>query len=281
MSGFSAQWLALREPVDHRARNEAVREAALEMFDGRDEAHLVDLGCGSGSNLRAMAAFLPRIQEWRLIDHDAELLTAARTALSLWADRHETEADGALRLEKDGKTLFVIFEEADLARELDRVLSGRIDLVTSAAFFDLVAAPWIKTFCAALIARRLPLYTVLTYDGVEIWRPEHPADAAMLAAFHAHQASDKGFGPAAGPAAVACLSQAFGVVEWEIQIGQSAWILDTKDEALIAMLAAGSAGAVAETKKVPAADIASWLASRRKATACVIGHEDFFARPTT
>ena len=145
----------------------------------------------------------------------------------------------------------------------------------------LPVAPWIKTFCAALIARNLPLYTVLTYDGVEIWRPEHKADAAMLAAFHAHQASDKGFGPAAGPNAVAALSEAFGAAEWEIQVGQSAWMLDKKDSALVAMLAEGSAGAVAETRKVPAADIASWLASRRKASACVIGHEDFFARPTS
>ena len=281
MSGFSAEWLALREPVDHRARNEAVREAALEMFDGRNEASLVDLGCGSGSNLRALASFLPRIQTWRLVDYDPKLLAAARAALTEWADSVETEDDGALRLEKAGKTIFVYFDEADLAKDLDRVLSGEIHLVTAAAFFDLVAAPWIKTFCDALIARHLPLYTVLTYDGVEIWRPEHAADAAMLAAFHAHQSTDKGFGPAAGPNAIACLSQAFRGAEWDVQIGQSAWLLDARDAALIAMLADGSAGAVAETKTVPAADIASWLASRRKAAACVIGHEDFFARPTS
>ncbi len=281
MSGFSAEWLALREPVDHRARNPAVEETALEMFDGREIANILDLGCGSGSNLRALAPRLPKIQSWRLVDHDPALLAAARAALSAWAETAETEADGALRLEKDGKTIFVDFEEADLARDLDRALSGEIDLVTAAAFFDLAAATWIACFCAALVERELPLYTVLTYDGVEVWRPPHPADEAMLAAFHAHQATDKGFGPAAGPGAMSCLIEAFEKAGWEIQIGQSAWMLGAADSALIAMLAEGSAGAVAETGRVPAADVASWLAARRGASACAIGHEDFFARPTT
>ena len=245
----------------------------------RSQAHIVDLGCGSGSNLRALAPHLPKIQEWTLVDYDPKLLAAAREALSKWADHHESEPDGALRLERDGKTIFVTFREADLARDLDSVLDNRIDLVTAAAFFDLVAASWIKTFCDALIARQLPLYTVLTYDGVEIWRPEHPADAAMLAAFHAHQATDKGFGPAAGPQATQALTQAFDAAGWDFQTGQSAWLLDAKDSALIAMLAEGSAGAVSETGRVPAAEVASWLAARRKATHCCIGHEDFFSAP--
>ena len=280
MSGFSAQWLALREPADHRSRNEAVREAALEMFDGSEVAHLVDLGCGSGSNLRALAPYLPRIQEWRLVDFDAALLEAARIALAEWADHSELEADGALRLEKDGKSLFVTFQQADLARELDAVLAGRIDLVTAAAFFDLAAAPWIETFCAAMTARNLPLYTVLTYDGVEIWRPQNDSDEAMLAAFHAHQANDKGFGPAAGPQAIEALSRGFGAAEWEIQIGQSAWMLDSKDAPLIAMLAQGSADAVRETGRIAPREIEEWLASRKKADICVIGHADFLARPS-
>ena len=244
-------------------RSEAVRDAALELFDNRDEAHIVDLGCGSGSNLRALAPHLPKIQEWKLVDYDPKLLAAARAALSEWAPHHETEPDGALRLERDGKTIFVTFEEADLSKDLDRVLDGRIDLVTAAAFFDLVAAGWIGAFCDALIARALPLYTVLTYDGVEIWRPEHPADAAVLAAFHAHQATDKGFGPAAGPDATRALTDAFDAAGWEIQKGQSAWLLGAKDQALIAMLAEGSANAVRETGRVPAADVASWLADRK------------------
>ena len=131
-----------------------------------------------------------------------------------------------------------------------------------------------------MIARSLPLYTVLTYDGVEIWRPHNDSDEAMLAAFHAHQATDKGFGPAAGPQAIEALSRGFGAAEWEIQIGQSAWMLDSKDAALIAMLAQGSADAVRETGRIAPREIEEWLASRQRADVCVIGHADFLARPS-
>ncbi|WP_106418212.1 class I SAM-dependent methyltransferase [Salinicola tamaricis] len=42
-------------------------------------ATLVDLGCGSGSNLRYLAPQLRTPQYWRLVDHDASLLEHARS----------------------------------------------------------------------------------------------------------------------------------------------------------------------------------------------------------
>ena len=280
MTGFSAAWLALREPADHRARNVAVRDAALAHLAGKAAPRLVDLGCGSGSNLRALAPHLPSGQIWRLVDADPLLLQAARQALTLWADRTEPSDGGALVLWQGGKRIEVHFEEADLARDLDAVLDRPADLVTAAAFFDLVAPAWAALFCEALVKRGLPLFTVLTYDGVERWTPAHPADAAMLAAFHAHQTSDKGFGAAAGPGAFALMERAFKDRGWRVVAGQSPWRLSAADEApLIAALAEGAAGAVAETGLVAPADVASWLAARRVAQTCEIGHMDLFAAP--
>ena len=54
MSGFSADWLTLREPADHRARNPALVEALARHLGGR-AVRVTDLGCGTGSNLRALA----------------------------------------------------------------------------------------------------------------------------------------------------------------------------------------------------------------------------------
>ena len=280
MTGFSAAWLALREPADHRARNAAVRDAAIAHLAAKAAPRLVDLGCGSGSNLRALAPHLPSGQIWRLVDADPLLLQAAREALTLWADRTEAAEGGALVLWQGEKRIEVHFEEADLARDLDAVLDRPADLVTAAAFFDLVAPAWLALFCEALVRRRLPLFTVLTYDGVERWTPPHPADAAMLAAFHAHQTSDKGFGAAAGPGAFALMEVAFKDRGWRIEAGPSPWRLTAADEApLIAALAEGAAGAVAETGLVAPADGASWLAARRVAQTCEIGHMDMFAAP--
>jgi hypothetical protein len=54
MSGFSAEWLALREPYDRRARNSGVVEAVLAALDP-SSVKIVDLACGTGSTFRALS----------------------------------------------------------------------------------------------------------------------------------------------------------------------------------------------------------------------------------
>ena len=55
---FSAEWLALREPYDTRARNAAVLDAVVSSLSALPSSRIVDLACGTGSTLRALA---PRI----------------------------------------------------------------------------------------------------------------------------------------------------------------------------------------------------------------------------
>ena len=144
-------------------------------------------------------------------------------------------------MRKNGRRLTFAFERLDLDADLARALAGA-DLVTAAAFFDLVSPDWIERFCAELARRRLPLYAVLTYDGRESWTPPHAADAAMLDAFHRHQARDKGFGPAAGPRSSAMLREALERHGFEVQVGASPWRLGAGDAELIAALSRGRGG---------------------------------------
>lgn len=275
---FSAAWLALREPVDHRSVSVELRAAVARHFAGRDRIHLLDLGCGSGSNLRGLAPFLGPDQQWTLVDWSEELLAHARAALTDWAD--DARQDGeTLLVVKGGRRISVDFMRADLARHAEHALDRSVDLVTAAAFFDLVSEDWIHAFCGALAVRKLPLYAVLTYDGRERWWPAHPADEAMLSAFHAHQRRDKGFGPAAGPDAADVLSRALVAQGFEVARAASPWITTRADASLVEELAAGAAGAVAETGLVPPEDVEAWLAARRVAHACEIGHLDVFAVP--
>jgi len=279
MSGFSAEWLALREPVDHRSVSAIVRDAVCEWVGARQQVSMIDLGCGSGSNLRGLAPYLPSAQHWRLVDWDKALLDHARMAIFEWADSAESAVNN-LAVRKAGKQIDVAFEQADLMRDYARVLDKPADLVTAAAFFDLVSAQWIADFCTALAQRRLPLYTVLTYNGEEEWTPVHAGDAAMLAAFHAHQQNDKSFGPAAGPGAIAALCNALEAHDYTVVTDVSSWRLDRADAGLIAELAAGSAQAAIESGQVSESAAAEWLTARRDADTCRIGHVDLFASPS-
>jgi len=280
MTGFSAQWLALREPADHRARDASLRDQVVH-----DLTHLarvrpgpieiVDLGCGSGSNLRALAPHMPASQHWTLVDYDPALLSAARAALAQWADQIVSDQD-VLVLHKNGKHISVKFLCEDLSSNLEAVLSLPTDLLTAAAFFDLVAESWLARFCSLL---RSPLYTVLTYNGQEIWQPREPLDAAMLKAFHAHQQTDKGFGIAAGPNAAGVMETLLKARGFAISTAQSPWKLAAADHDLIEQLAIGSAGAVLETKQVSAEEVSAWKRSRSMAQTCEIGHTDLYARP--
>ncbi len=279
MTGFSAQWLALREPADHRARDASLRDQVVH-----DLAHLarvrpgpikfVDLGCGSGSNLRALAPHMPATQHWTLVDYDPALLSAAKAALVQWADQMVSDQDMLVLLKND-KHISVKFLCEDLSSHLEDVLALPTDLLTAAAFFDLVAEDWLERFCGLL---RSPLYTVLTYNGQEIWHPPEPMDAAMLKAFHAHQQTDKGFGAAAGPNAVNVMETLLKARGFAVSKAQSPWKLAAADCNLIEQLAIGSAGAVLETKQVSAEEVSAWKKSRSVAQTCEIGHTDLYAR---
>jgi SAM-dependent methyltransferase len=266
MSGFSADWLSLREPADHRARAAGLLETLAAWADQRDSLTVLDLGCGTGSNARAMIPHLPGTQHWRLVDYDRALLETAREKLA------ETSAHklGAMTVK---------IEEADLSRGLEPLLSVDCDLVTASALFDLVSKPWLDGMVAALAARRLPLYTVLIYDGIMEWSPAHPADTAVRDAFNAHQQTDKGFGPAAGPYAGVYLAARLSEAGYDIATASSPWLLEPQDQELMLANLEGIGAAAGETGLVGEAELANWLAFRRKGGTCTVGHVDLLALP--
>jgi len=276
VTGFSPQWLDLREPVDRRSRNRKLEDALARHFDGWRPVTVVDLGCGTGANLRAVAPLLGPEQHWTLVDRDPALLEAARQRLTAWADGAHAQ-EGGLALFKGARRINVAFRPADLAGDLEAALGAGANLVAASALFDLASAAFIGRLAAAVARRRAAFYAVLTYDGDQRWQPEHEADAALLEAFHAHQHRDKGLGLAAGPDAPDALSEAFSALGYAILEGDSAWRLGPADGALIAELAAGFAAAAQETGAVDRATVARWSAIAR--TGAVVGHADILALP--
>ncbi|MFG1462447.1 SAM-dependent methyltransferase [Xanthobacter sp. DSM 24535] len=286
MSGFSPQWLALREPADNAARDtdlaaDLARRLAGHAGGPNGEQRIVDLGAGTGSNLRATAPLLGPRQSWRLLDHDPALLDAARGVLRNWgADQGLTprDEDGRLLLEGPARCITICFAQADLAASLDAIGADRPHLVTASAFFDLVSEEWIARFAEEVARNAALFFTVLTCDGRDAWHPGHAADGEIARAFKVHQSRDKGFGPAAGAAASALLATAFGARGYGTRAADSPWRLGPAERHLIDALAEGTASAAAETGLLAQETVTAWLTARRTAT-CEIGHIDLLAWP--
>lgn len=282
MTGFSPEWLGLREPADHAARDPGLVADLAAALSDRAEITIIDLGCGTGSNLRGLAPGLGARQSWRLVDNDPALLAAARVALLDWADEVEIEGE-ALALAKGGCRIRVTFAAHDLSAGLGPVLDpgAAPDLVTAAALVDLVSRAWLDGLVLSVAAAGSVFYTTLSYDGCETWDPPHPADAAVHAAFLAHQGGDKGFGAAMGPGATAALTEAFEERQgYRVTTAQSPWRLGGRHRELIRQLKDGKASAAAETGLVGAAEIERWATARSRAgTTATIGHADLLAVP--
>jgi len=290
MNEFSAQWLGLREPVDHRSRNQDLQAQVIDYLTQMKTVYpgivrLTDLGSGTGSNLRALAPQLSSMQHWTLIDYDIALLHTARATLLAWADSEiNTSILGItvdpstqikpLSIIKQNKTIIIEFKCVDLYKDYQVILDEPADIITAAAFFDLVAESWLKEFCTHLSK---PLYTVLTYDGTEKWSPPNIIDIDILKAFHQHQIIDKGFGPAIGPAAIVHMQSILRDHHFNTVCAASPWTMDHHDGDLIEQLAIGTARAVREIGTIPRHIVEQWERSRRHANNCEIGHMDLFA----
>lgn len=284
MTGFSAQWLSLREGADHRARHAGLARQLSQRFAGHELVRVVDLGSGTGSNLKATASLLGPAQEWVLIDNDPNLLEEAALSLSAWAD-HAKPVGDALVLTKDGAHIGVSFRLHDLAGDIEGALAGKPDLVTASAVFDLTSAPWMARLARAVAGRKAAFYTVLTYDGRDSFTPPHPLDAAVIDAFAQHMQSEKGFGIAAGPKAAEVLTQSFVQVGYSVETGDSPWVLGDQDKALADALVGGMAAALSETGALEKAALAEWLAFRQAQSGgsearLITGHTDTLAIPS-
>jgi hypothetical protein len=265
MSGFSASWLALREPYDLRARNAAVLDAVAAAFRDQTAIAIVDLACGAGATVRAIGPRLPHRQSWRLADNDLGLLARAG---ALGERPHRSVTARAL----------------DLARDLELALDGPLDLITCSALLDLVSAEWLERLVVEAAARRLPVYAALSYDGRVTLDPDDAFDTEIVAAVNRHQRRDKGFGPALGPAAAAQAVEKFERVGYSVVQGRSDWTFEPADGAIQSEMLAGFAGAARELDELPADRIIAWFSRRRELVTdrrarMLVGHVDFFAAP--
>jgi SAM-dependent methyltransferase len=268
MSGFSADWLALREPADTRARDAGgglldalPAPGASPGSDARARSReVLDLGAGTGANFRHLHARLGEPRRWTLVDHDPALL------------QHAVASAASVGAAPDTMVI-------DLAAALDELPLPEGGLVTASALLDLVSAPWLERLARRCRTARADVLFALTYDGrVRCW-PQDRDDAAVIAQVNLHQRTDKGFGPALGPNAAAAAARQFARDGYRLRRGRSDWRIGNDEPALQAALLEGWAAAARAIDPGTTPRIDAWLRRRlrhlqRGRSALSVGHED-------
>ncbi|WP_028847497.1 class I SAM-dependent methyltransferase [Thermocrispum agreste] len=206
----TADWLALREPADAAARTAELVDLLAERLSTRPSV-VVDLGSGSGANMRWLAPRISGAQVWWLIDQDRRLLELAeQTAL--------TAADGA--------PVTVETRCADLTRLTTDDFTDA-SLVSASALLDLLTADEVRTLVDTVAAAGTPALFALSVTGRVECEPSDPGTAAITAAFNGHQQRPiRGRGRLLGPSAPAVTTDAFRRHGWTVVAEPSPWRLD-------------------------------------------------------
>jgi SAM-dependent methyltransferase len=289
MSDFDDAWLALRAPADSRARADrlALRLGAVAA-GGLD---VVDLGCGTGANLRHLAPLLgPRFggeQRWLCIDRDPGLLAVLPERLDAWANAAGYRSDGrgpSRQVGAPGWRCRVETRRLDLAADLQRIPLPTGGLVTASALLDLVSADWLAALLARCADARCPVLIALTYDGRCSLDPPLGDDALVIGLVDTHQQTDKGFGPALGPRAAAYAAACCGDLGYSVETAASDWVLGPDQSALQRALLEGWLDAAAAMAPEHAERLQRWARDRRRlidsgVSRIRVGHQDVCALP--
>jgi hypothetical protein len=268
MDGSLSNWLALREPADVAARSAPLTRALIETLPRDRALRIVDLGTGTGSNVRYLTRFgLPNASDggsgadpnWLLVDADSALLAEARTRLPAVETR-----------------------QMNLGT-LNAALFSSRDLVTGSALLDLVSAAWIESLAAHCREAGAAALFALTYNGESQCVPAEPEDERIRALMNAHQRqNNKGFGRAAGPDASAIAARCFERQGYSVRRDQSDWHLMPDDRELQRQLLEGWADAALELVPGESSMIRGWLARRiahveASRSLITVGHDDLAA----
>lgn len=286
MTGFSADWLSLREPADTAARPPGLIDWIAPSLPRDRSVHVLDLATGTGSNFRYLAPRLGGLQQWVLADHDPALLAAMPARLAAWADSQAVaveSAGAALTVQGEGFSSRVERLQVDLSRQLESIGFSRFDLVTTAALLDLVSDVWLEDLVRRCVAEGCTLLFALSYDGRIDFAPNDPLDTRVRDLVNAHQRTEKGFGPALGPDAATRTARLLERLGYEVLAEHSDWRIDAAQPALQSELIIGWAAAAAEMAEDQRAAISDWR-ERRLAwvrdgqSRLVVGHVDVAGR---
>lgn len=288
MSGFSAHWLALREPLDARARAVGlVRQLRQQMRAAHSRMDIIDLGAGTGANLRYAAPVLAGAQDWLLVERDPQLLAAIPEQLRAWSPvaHGQFSTSGARIAVRSGAFDCEVQSVAlDLALQLDRLPLRRDALLTASALLDLVSEDWLRALMRRAALFQATVWFTLTYDGRIECDPMDAGDREVRELINRHQLGDKGFGAALGPTAADVAVKILTEQGYAVQCATSDWCVGSGHDALQYALVEGWFEAASQIAPDRTAALHAWR-SRRRAhieagrSTLRVGHVDMVGHP--
>ena len=284
--GFSPEWLTLREPADHIARSGRLTEQLAVWARVQAPLNIMEMGCGTGSNLRYLCPHLGHEQSWTLLDYDKALLKQLPLSIQQWGSDKGIDVDcsnDTITLSSKDFSARVRWQQADLANELDTLPFETTQLVTASALLDLTSQSWLQQLAAQCIQNQCASLFVLNYDGRISWQPEAQFDAQTADLLNEHQLGDKGFGPAMGPLAGHTLAQLLSHRQQTL-VEQSDWQITPQQQDLQTALIDGWLDAATQTAPDDAEALARWHRQRHQHIASMesvltVGHNDILSLP--
>lgn len=265
----SPEWLRLREPADASARaSELVREVR-ECLPVNGGVTVHDLGSGTGSMARWLAAQLDGPQRWIMYDVDDALLALATLEPTLAA--------------ADGAPVTLEARRRDVTRLSPDELSDA-DLVTASALLDMMTADELERFVVTCASAKCPVLIALSVTGRVDLMPADPFDQCVAEAFNAHQRRTAGTRSLLGPDAVRAAAERFTRLGLDVSVRPSPWRLGPAHADLALEWLKGWLTAACE-QRPELRDAAESYTKRRLAEAAAgrlsvtLHHEDLLARP--
>jgi hypothetical protein len=288
-----ARYLAAKTTVDDRALNRHVLAELCRLMPA-GAPRVLEVGAGLGTMVaRLMDWGAIGAGEYMLLDADRRLLDCSRQWLCDWAAARGLRSD----LLPDGLwvgDLRVRLVHAELGSYLEAAHAAPADVLIASAVLDLVDVPAVLPGLLRWLVPGGVYWFTINYDGESIFEPGHPHDDQIMRAYHRDMDERVRYGRPAGESrtgrrlfhhlrAAGAPALAAGPSDWVVSAGPEGnypgdeayflrSILDTIQQAL------GH-----RQDRVESADLAGWLAERRRQLAAgelvYIAHQlDFVGR---
>jgi SAM-dependent methyltransferase len=289
-SGYG-RYLAAKTTVDDRALNGHVL-AELRRLMPAGAPRVLEVGAGLGTMVARLLDWgVIGAGEYTLLDTERMLLDQSRQWLREWADARGLRCD----LLPDGLQLGdlrVRLVHAELGRYLETDHGALADVLIANAVLDLVDVPSILPGLLRLLAPGGAYWFTINYDGMSTFAPGHPHDDQVMQAYHRDMDERVRYGRPAGESrtgrhlfhhlrAAGAPAVAAGASDWVVSAGPDGNYPGDEASFLRSILSTIQDALRSRQDWVDPADLADWLAVRRRQLAAgelvYIAHQLDFA----